>query len=150
MCGIKIEFALKMQGGGLMHEGGRICGTLWYLYYYRFVYLCEHSHCTAEAWGRLIPAWVRMVWRVLLSPPFLRSLHILSNWKACSSGWWKCMRHCTTSLVLRPRNRASRLQWTVCFATCWPTSRRKRSVTGWSVEKEWLLTFETLVQVGYI
>ena len=29
MCGIKIpqqDFALKMQGGGLMHEGGRICG----------------------------------------------------------------------------------------------------------------------------
>ena len=32
MCGIKIpqqDFALKMQGGGgLMREGGRICGTL--------------------------------------------------------------------------------------------------------------------------
>ena len=31
MRGIKIpqyEFALKMQGGGLMREGGRICGTL--------------------------------------------------------------------------------------------------------------------------
>ena len=23
------EFALQMQGGGLMCEGGRICGTLW-------------------------------------------------------------------------------------------------------------------------
>ena len=34
MRGIKIplhDFALKMQGG-LMREGGRICGTLWYLY----------------------------------------------------------------------------------------------------------------------
>ena len=32
MCGIKIpqyEFALKIQGG-LMREGGRICGTLRY------------------------------------------------------------------------------------------------------------------------
>ena len=36
MCGIEIpqqDFALKMQGGGggLMHEEGLICGTLWYL-----------------------------------------------------------------------------------------------------------------------
>ena len=35
MRGIKIppqDFVLKMPGGGggLMHEGGRICGTLWY------------------------------------------------------------------------------------------------------------------------
>ena len=32
MCGIKIpqqDFALKMMQGGLMHEGGHICGTLW-------------------------------------------------------------------------------------------------------------------------
>ena len=31
MRGMKIplhDFALKMQGGGLMREGGRICGTL--------------------------------------------------------------------------------------------------------------------------
>ena len=117
---------------------------------YRFVYLCEYSPSTAETCGRLIPAWVRMVWRVLLSPPFLCSRQILSSWKACSSGWWKCMRHCTTSLVLTPRNRASRLQLTVCFATCWPTSRRKRSVTGRSVKREGLLTFVALLQVGYI
>ena len=34
MCGIKMplqDFALKMQGGGLMREGGRICGTLRYI-----------------------------------------------------------------------------------------------------------------------
>ena len=33
MRGIKIpqqDFVLKRQGG-LMHEGGRICGTLWYM-----------------------------------------------------------------------------------------------------------------------
>ena len=38
MRGIKIpqqEFALKRQGGGgLMREGGRICGTLQYTYVY--------------------------------------------------------------------------------------------------------------------
>ena len=38
MCGIKIplqDFALKMQGG-LMREGGRICGdTTVFLFYFR-------------------------------------------------------------------------------------------------------------------
>ena len=40
MRGIKIpqqEFALKMQGG-LMREGERICGTLWYILYTVNVY----------------------------------------------------------------------------------------------------------------
>ena len=46
MCGIKIpqyEFALKMQGG-LMRQGGHICGTLWYLLYVEGVYV-EGSVC---------------------------------------------------------------------------------------------------------
>ena len=33
MCGIKVpqqDFALKCRGGGLMCEGGHICGTLRY------------------------------------------------------------------------------------------------------------------------
>ena len=48
MRGIKIpqyEFALKMQGGGLMREGGRICGTLRYTYIimYRLVVQLEYQ-----------------------------------------------------------------------------------------------------------
>ena len=41
MRGIKIpqqEFALKMQGG-LMREGGRICGTLLYIYIYTYIHI---------------------------------------------------------------------------------------------------------------
>ena len=44
MRGIKIpqyEFALKMQGG-LMREGGRICGTLRYLHK---VHTCTCTRC---------------------------------------------------------------------------------------------------------
>ena len=33
------DFALKMQGG-LMHEGGRICGTLRYLFFIEKEYNC--------------------------------------------------------------------------------------------------------------
>ena len=46
MRGIKIpqyEFALKMQGG-LMRQGGHICGTLWYLLYVEGTYV-EGSVC---------------------------------------------------------------------------------------------------------
>ena len=42
MCGIKIplhDFALKMQGG-LMREGGRICGTLRYMIINLSSWLC--------------------------------------------------------------------------------------------------------------
>ena len=48
MCGIKIpqyEFALKMQGG-LMCEGGRICGTLRYIEHKKS-YKCKHQEGTS-------------------------------------------------------------------------------------------------------
>ena len=51
MRGIKIplqDFALKMQGG-LMREGGRICGTLRYIYvwYVRIPYIHILPHLCA-------------------------------------------------------------------------------------------------------
>ena len=50
MCGIKLpqqEFALKMQGG-LMCEGGRICGTLRY-YLFKISAFYRHHRCVKRS-----------------------------------------------------------------------------------------------------